>query len=132
MKQTRNTIHCLSVCLSMSVFVLYLTVVPRPSVSPLGSSTTVNSLESDLQMYCLSSLCFDVTITVSDTGKDKGLNGHTQTNKKESNKDKSKATLLLNGQTDRQTDTMQNKHQCCVYQEMLSRSRHQTDQSARS
>ena len=44
-----------------------LTVVPRLSVGPRGSSTMVNSLALDSQMYCLSSLCLEVTTTVSAT-----------------------------------------------------------------
>ena len=47
-----------------------MTSVPRLSVEPRGSSTTVKSFEvaSDSQMCCvLSLLCFDTTVTRSDT-----------------------------------------------------------------
>ena len=44
-----------------------LMVVPRLSVGPRGSSTMVNSLAFDSQIYCLSSLCLEVTTTVSAT-----------------------------------------------------------------
>ena len=54
--------------LSMS----YLTVVPRRRVSPRGSSLIVNELESESQMCCVSSLCFDVTTTRSATANIKG------------------------------------------------------------
>ena len=42
-------------------------VVPRNRVAPRGSSAMENSPPLDSQMCCLSSLCLDVTITVSAT-----------------------------------------------------------------
>lgn len=44
------------------------TVVPLPSVTPRGSSTTEKDSESDSQICCLSSLLFlEVTTTLSAT-----------------------------------------------------------------
>jgi len=51
-----------------------LTVVPRLRVGPRGSSTIENSLAFDSQMYCLSSLCLEVTTTVSATVCGEGEN----------------------------------------------------------
>ena len=46
------------------------TVVPLPSVTPRGSSTTEKDSESDSQICCLSSLLFlEVTTTLSATVK---------------------------------------------------------------
>ena len=42
-------------------------MVPRLSVGPRGSEAMENSLASDSQMYWSSSLCLDVTTTVSAT-----------------------------------------------------------------
>ena len=55
-------------------------VVPLPSVLPRGSFVTLNSLESDSQMCCSSSLCFDVTITRSATEKQNAFNQYLQDN----------------------------------------------------
>ena len=52
-----------------SSFMTRVMVVPRRRVSPRGSSTMENWAASLSQMYCLSSLCLDVTMTVSATGE---------------------------------------------------------------
>ena len=44
-------------------------VVPRLRVGPRGSLEMEKEAASDSQMYCSSSLCFDVTMTVSETAR---------------------------------------------------------------
>jgi hypothetical protein len=57
----------------MYKFDSYLTCVPLPSVFPRGSLETLKDDESDSHTCCSSSLCFDVTIILSDTEKYKEI-----------------------------------------------------------